>query len=98
MVATAEDIFFLFKTKRRRLEEEEDKFYYTFVKRNRAYNKGDSYENAGTVATAAIFENIKERKERSPDKQRNVRNVEKLWWSVVCIKTIVIRISDPKSV
>ena len=95
MVATAEDIFFLFKTKRRRLEEEEDKFYYTFVKRNRAYNKGDSYENAGTVATAAIFENIKERKERSPDKQRNV---EKLWWSVVCIKTIVIRISDPKFV
>ena len=95
MVATAEDIFFLFKTKRRRLEEEEDKFYYTFVKRNRAYNKGDSYENAGTVATAAIFENIKERKERSPDKQRNI---EKLWWSVVCIKTIVIRISDPKSV
>ena len=95
MVATAEDIFFLFKTKRRILEEEEDKFYYTFVKRNRAYNKGDSYENAGTVATAAIFENIKERKERSPDKQRNV---EKLWWSVVCIKTIVIRISDPKSV
>ena len=92
MVATAEDIFFLFKTKRRILEEEEDKFYYTFVKRNRAYNKGDSYENAGTVATAAIFENIKE---RSPDKQRNV---EKLWWSVVCIKTIVIRISDPKFV
>ena len=95
MVATAEDIFFLFKTKRRRLEEEEDKFYYTFVKRNRAYNKGDSYENARTVATAAIFENIKERKERSPGKQRNV---EKLWWSVVCIKTIVIRISDPKCV
>ena len=73
IVATAEDIFFLFKSKRGRLEEEEDEFYHTFVKRNRAYNKG---ENAGIVATAAIFENAKERNERGPDKQRNV---EKLW-------------------
>ena len=76
IVATAEDIFFLFKSKRGRLEEEEDEFYHTFVKRNRAYNKGDSGENAGIVATAAIFENAKERNERAPDKQRNV---EKLW-------------------
>ena len=56
MVAAAEDIFFLFKSKRR-LEEEKGEFYHTFVKRNRAYNKGDSYENAGYVAAAAIFEN-----------------------------------------
>ena len=56
MVAAAEDIFFLFKSKRRP-EEEKGEFYRTFVKRNRAYNKGDSYENAGYVAAAAMFEN-----------------------------------------
>ena len=61
MVAAAKDIFFLFKSKRR-LEEEKGEFYHTFVKRNRAYNKGDSYENAGYVAAAAIFENEKNEK------------------------------------
>ena len=55
MVATAEESFFLFKSKRRRLKEEEKELQHTFIKRNRAYNKGDSYENAGIVATAAIF-------------------------------------------
>ena len=80
MVATAEDIFFLFKSKRKRPEEEEDKFYHKFIKRNRAYNKVDSYKNVEIVATAAILENVKERKEQAPDKQRNV---EKLWWSEV---------------
>ena len=62
MVARAEDIF-LFESKRRekRLEEEEE--FNQFVKRNRAYNKGDSYENAGIIATAAIFKIVKERKE-----------------------------------
>ena len=30
------------------------------------------------VATAATFENVKEQKERAPEKQRNVY---KLWWS-----------------
>ena len=62
MIAAAEDIFFLFKSKRRRLEEEKGEFYHTFVKRNRAYNKGDSHENAGYVAAAAMFENEKNEK------------------------------------
>ena len=47
---------------------------------NRAYNKGDSYENSGIVATAAIFENVKEQKEWALDKQRNF---EKFCWSEV---------------
>ena len=69
MVARAEDIF-LFESKRRekRLKEEEE--FNQFVKRNRAYNKGDSYENAGIIATAAIFKIVKERKEQAPNKQR----------------------------
>ena len=80
-VATiADDIFLLFKSRRRRVEKEKDEFYHTFVKWNRAYNKGDSYGNTRIVAAAVIFENVKEQKERAPDKQRNV---EKLWWSEV---------------
>ena len=34
-----------------------------FVKRNRAYSKGDSYENTGIFVTAASFVNVKEGKE-----------------------------------
>ena len=70
MVARAEDIF-LFESKRRekRVEEEEE-FNHTFFKRNRTYSKGDSYENAGIIATAAIFKIVKERKEQAPNKQR----------------------------
>lgn len=75
MVVTAEDIFFLFKSKARRLEEEVDRFYHKFVKRNRAYKKGGSYEIAGIVAIATIFENVKERKEQAPDKERNVEKL-----------------------
>ena len=80
MVATTEDIVFLFKSKRRRIEEGEDEFYHTFLKLNRAYNNNGSYENAKIVATAAIFENVKKHKERAPDKERHVG---KLWWSEV---------------
>ena len=82
MVATAEDIFFLFKAKRRRLEEEEDEFYHTFVKRNRAYNKGDSYENAGIVTIAANFDNVNKRKKNEQSNVKKIdkqNNVKKLW-------------------
>ena len=75
MVVTAEDIFFLFKSKARRVEEEVDRFYHTFVKRNRAYKKDGSHENAGIVAIAAIFFFFKERKEQAPDKERNVEKL-----------------------
>ena len=34
-----------------------------FLKRNRAYSKGDSYENTGIFVTAASFVNVKEGKE-----------------------------------
>ena len=75
MVATAEDILFLFKSKRRRLEEEK----HAFVKRNSAYNKNDTCENFEIVATAA-------------------REMLKSFGGLRCIKTIVIRISNPKCV
>ena len=42
----------------------------TFPNRNRANKKGDSYKNPRNIATAAIFENVKEQKNRY---------VEKLW-------------------
>ena len=58
------------------MEEEEDEFYHTFPNQNRANKKGDSYKNHRNVATAAIFENVKEQKDRAPDKQRYA---EKLW-------------------
>ena len=66
MVAAAEDI----QSRRRRLEEEEDEL-------NQIFNKSFLYENAWIGATATIFKNVKERKNRAPDKQGNV---EKLWW------------------
>ena len=62
MVATAEE------SKWKRLEEKEDEFNNMFVNRNRAYSKGDSYENTGIFVTAAIFENVKEGKEWAPEK------------------------------
>ena len=55
-----------------------------FVNRNRAYSKGDSYENTGIFVTAAIFENVKERKEWAPEKFWKtliVWGVSKLQWS-----------------
>ena len=77
MVAATEDIVFLFKSKRRRIEEGDDEFYHTFLKLNRAYNNNGSYENARIVATTAIFENVKKLKERALNKQRHVG---KLWY------------------
>ena len=77
IVAATEDIVFLFKSKRRRIEEGDDESYHTFLKLNRDYNNNGSYENARIVATAAIFENVKKLKERAPDKQRHVG---KLWY------------------
>ena len=77
MVAATEGIVFLFKSKRRRIEEGDDEFYHTFLKLNRAYNNNGSYENARIVATTAIFENVKKLKQRAPNKQRHVG---KLWY------------------
>ena len=71
MVATAEE------SKWKRLEEKEDEFNNMFVNRNRAYSKGDSYENTGIFVTAAILENVKE------GKNELLKNFEKLWSSEV---------------
>ena len=74
MVATAEE------SKWKRLEEKEDEFNNMFVNRNRAYSKGDSYENTGIFVTAAIFENVKERKEWAPEKFWKIQNAYKSWY------------------
>ena len=78
MAATRDDVFFMFKSKRTRIEAEEDDFYQMFMKRNsRNSNENSQQIKAGITATVAVLENVKQRKDRAPDKQRNV---EKLWW------------------
>ena len=62
-------------------EEEENKFHNTFVKRSNLENNNNSQLiKAGIAATITILENVKERKERAPDKRRHI---EKQWWSEV---------------
>ena len=67
---------FFLKTKRRRLEGEEDESYQMLVKGNSEYSNGNSQHIKAEITTiAAIFENVKQRKERASDKQRDVEKL-----------------------
>ena len=81
MAEPAENFFHLIKNKRKRNDEDEDSFYQTLFKRRATVgNVSAQMDKVGVAAAAAILGNVKERKERSPNKQREV---EKLWWSEV---------------
>ena len=62
------------KSKRKRLDEEEDEFYNIFVKRDTRFNENSQHRKA---AITAPVENVKKRKDCAPDKQREI---EKPWW------------------
>ena len=76
MADNVEDILFLFSSKRRRIEQDEDDFYKNYVSKKSVVSI-NSPQLVGVAAAIAIEENVKERKERNADR---VRNVEKLWW------------------
>ena len=61
--------FFMVKSKQKRFEVEEDKFYQI---QNSTNNNGNSQHiKAAITVTVGVFENVKQQKDHSPDKQRD---------------------------
>lgn len=60
MAATREDSFFVLKSKRRRLEVEEDEFYQMLVKGNSANSSGNSHFKTGIAAAVGALKNVKQ--------------------------------------